>query len=96
VSEAACRICACTFLDCSWCIVLSGEPCHWVEHDLCSYCAGLGKTDEKRAQARGRVAWDQAHKRGSSVPGKPELLKHCDQVLRVYARHFCVRVKGAA
>ncbi len=35
-----CRICGCTDDDCSQCIAKTGEPCHWVEPNLCSACAG--------------------------------------------------------
>jgi hypothetical protein len=34
--ERRCRICGCT--DCSPCIEKTGEPCYWVEADLCSAC----------------------------------------------------------
>lgn len=33
-----CRICACSELDA--CLSPSGLPCHWVDVDLCSACAG--------------------------------------------------------
>ncbi len=33
-----CRVCGCTDLDCRGCIERTGEPCHWVEQDLCSAC----------------------------------------------------------
>lgn len=33
-----CRACGCTDADCSRCIAKTGEPCHWVEDDLCSAC----------------------------------------------------------
>jgi len=33
-----CRICACTDDNCSMCIKLTGQPCHWVEENLCSAC----------------------------------------------------------
>jgi ParB/RepB/Spo0J family partition protein len=33
-----CRVCGCTDDDCSQCIEKTGEPCHWVEDDLCSAC----------------------------------------------------------
>lgn len=33
-----CRKCLCTDDDCSGCIERTGEPCHWVEEDLCSAC----------------------------------------------------------
>ena len=34
-----CRICGCTDLNCSGCVERTGEPCYWVEPDLCSACA---------------------------------------------------------
>lgn len=34
-----CRECGCTDDDCTWCIARTGEPCMWVEPDLCSACA---------------------------------------------------------
>jgi hypothetical protein len=41
VSEVRrCRVCGCTDYDCSQCIGKTGEPCSWVEDDLCSACAG--------------------------------------------------------
>ena len=38
LSQRRCRICGCTDDDCSQCIERTGEPCHWVEEDLCSAC----------------------------------------------------------
>lgn len=35
---AFCRVCGCADLDCKQCIERTGEPCHWVEPDLCSAC----------------------------------------------------------
>lgn len=45
----ACRVCGCTDDDCSGCIGRTGEPCTWVEEDLCSACvaAGNGNQAEK-------------------------------------------------
>lgn len=37
---ATCRECGCTDDDCSGCIERTGEPCSWVEPDLCSACVG--------------------------------------------------------
>jgi ParB/RepB/Spo0J family partition protein len=37
-----CRVCGCTDDDCSQCVEKTGEPCHWVEEDLCSACADEG------------------------------------------------------
>lgn len=36
--DRKCRICGCTDDNCSMCIKLTGEPCHWVEDNLCSAC----------------------------------------------------------
>lgn len=33
-----CRVCSCTDLDCTTCIEKTGQPCYWVEEDLCSAC----------------------------------------------------------
>jgi hypothetical protein len=38
--ERRCRVCGCTDDDCRQCIEKTGEPCHWVEEDLCSACTG--------------------------------------------------------
>ena len=37
--ERQCRLCGCTDLDCTHCIETTGQPCFWVEEDLCSACA---------------------------------------------------------
>jgi hypothetical protein len=34
-----CRVCGCTDDDCAQCIERTGEPCYWVEFELCSACA---------------------------------------------------------
>lgn len=39
VLERRCRNCGCTDMDCSGCIEKTGQPCTWVEQDLCSACA---------------------------------------------------------
>jgi hypothetical protein len=40
-----CRVCGCTDDDCRQCIEKTGEPCYWVEDDLCSACAGEPNLD---------------------------------------------------
>lgn len=37
----ACRVCGCTDADCSECIARTGQPCSWIESDLCSACPTL-------------------------------------------------------
>jgi hypothetical protein len=39
IAPRRCRICGCTDDDCRQCIEKTGEPCYWVEPDLCSACA---------------------------------------------------------
>ena len=41
-AQRKCRVCGCTDADCSGCIERTGEPCHWIEADLCSACEGKG------------------------------------------------------
>jgi hypothetical protein len=43
MSVRTCRLCGCADDDCSGCIERTGEPCHWVEPDLCSACMPPGK-----------------------------------------------------
>lgn len=38
MEERTCRVCGCTDNDCRQCIEKTGQPCHWVEADLCSAC----------------------------------------------------------
>lgn len=34
----ACRVCGCTDINCKQCIEKTGEPCYWIEPNLCSAC----------------------------------------------------------
>lgn len=45
-----CRVCGCTDDDCRQCIEKTGEPCHWVEEDLCSACAEDPDREEGEAE----------------------------------------------
>lgn len=38
MGQPRCRVCGCTDVDCSQCIEKTGQPCTWVEDDLCSAC----------------------------------------------------------
>lgn len=38
IKVQTCRECGCTDNDCSQCVEATGQPCHWVEADLCSRC----------------------------------------------------------
>lgn len=40
--ERRCRVCGCTDSDCRGCVERAGEPCYWVEDDLCSACCHDG------------------------------------------------------
>lgn len=48
--QIACRACGCTEDNCEQCIEAQGEPCHWVEADLCSRCAGTLTSPSDGAQ----------------------------------------------
>jgi PRTRC genetic system protein E len=43
MEQQKCRICGCTEDNCQKCIRLTGQPCHWVEPDLCSACQSLAE-----------------------------------------------------
>lgn len=36
--ERRCRVCGCTDDNCARCVIKTGEPCFWIEPDLCSAC----------------------------------------------------------
>lgn len=36
--ERTCRKCGCTEANCQQCVEKTGQPCHWVDRDLCSAC----------------------------------------------------------
>lgn len=40
-----CKICGCTDDDCEQCIEKTGEPCEWIEEDLCSACLATKEGD---------------------------------------------------
>ncbi|HVU38076.1 MAG TPA: hypothetical protein VHC95_07055 [Opitutales bacterium] len=44
-----CRVCGCTEDDCRQCIAKTGQPCHWVEPDLCSACVQDPEGDAEEA-----------------------------------------------
>ena len=49
-----CRVCGCTDDDCSRCVENTGEPCHWIEPDLCSACAPTTQTPKPRTKRTSR------------------------------------------
>ena len=93
---STCRICGCTDADCSWCVVLTGDPCSWTEADLCSACAGMGHDDEERARCRGELALKRARKRSGRAPGFLPLSDHGRRCLRVAIRLQYNRWKAVA
>lgn len=46
-----CRECGCVQVDCRRCIARTGEPCSWIEPDLCSACAAACENIPKRPSA---------------------------------------------
>jgi hypothetical protein len=47
-----CRICGCTDDDCHQCVEKTGQPCHWVEEDLCSACVEEAYKKERKRNPR--------------------------------------------
>lgn len=41
-----CKVCGCTEYNCNNCVKITGQPCYWIEIDLCSRC----ETDIKTKQ----------------------------------------------
>lgn len=77
-TERACRVCGCTDMDCRQCVEKTGEPCHWVEEDLCSACVPADAVAErlhKEAVARWR--------REKSVDGSESANGYHPQMLRM-------------
>lgn len=50
ILQRRCRRCGCTDDDCRQCIARTGEPCSWVEDELCSACV-----TRKRLKVEGPV-----------------------------------------
>jgi PRTRC genetic system protein E len=44
-NKRKCRVCGCTEDNCQHCIEKTGEPCHWVEDDLCSACVDINNAE---------------------------------------------------
>ena len=38
LEEQRCAVCGCTDEDCYGCYERTGQPCYWIEEDLCSAC----------------------------------------------------------
>jgi len=69
-----CRICGCTDEDCSDCIARTGEPCSWVEEDLCSACV-TAKPGQRRATAPKMIPHPHARKKPNITLDQLEALK---------------------
>jgi hypothetical protein len=102
---STCRICACTDDDCTWCIVLTEEPCYWAEPDLCSACQCGGDLslrqfpfpdDIERARYRGRLTMLRARRRSGRVPGFMPMAEHAEKVMRVCVRLECAKRRASA
>jgi PRTRC genetic system protein E len=58
--ERKCRVCGCTQDNCKQCIEKTGQPCSWVEYDLCSACVDEPelKVVDSRASTQTEVRTD--------------------------------------
>jgi hypothetical protein len=60
LQDRTCRVCGCTDDDCRQCINKTGEPCSWIENDLCSACEIEGKIITALQRLRGVLLSTQA------------------------------------
>ena len=60
--EPACRVCGCTYARACVCEE-TGEPCHWVEADLCSACVGKEDVHHRDAEATEKKDHAKAQRR---------------------------------
>jgi ParB/RepB/Spo0J family partition protein len=54
-TAGVCRACGCTDNDCEQCIEKAGEPCHWIEPDLCSACKEVKPPAEPKKARKPRA-----------------------------------------
>jgi ParB family chromosome partitioning protein len=73
ITGEKCRVCGCTEEDCRQCIEATGQPCHWVEKDLCSRCAE--DADEDAAVAHLHAARKAAAADSPATATKPKAAK---------------------
>ena len=85
--NGTCRICGCVDEDCSWCIVLTGQPCAWQEPDLCTACfVQPDLPDSERARLRSHWALKKAKGRRGFAPVSAALREHGRSMMRVCKR----------
>ena len=71
-NDQQCRVCGCTELDCSGCVMRTGEPCSWVpdqenaEGPICSACVLLQQMGFVAPLDEGHGFWE--HERQNPVP----------------------------
>lgn len=61
MSQPTCRVCGCTENDCRGCLERTGEPCFWVEPDLCSACTGAALIVQERIRQLEEEGYDAKH-----------------------------------
>lgn len=68
-----CRVCGCTEEDCTGCVVKTGQPCFWVEDDLCSACWISANNDRSLANARAHDTIVSIHQVPGDCDGRIQL-----------------------
>src|SRR5205809_346714 len=69
---ASCRVCGCTDEDCSGCVERTGEPCYWIEPDLCSACAERAPSADEAGDEAFLLELDRRHRVMVRMrPGEP-------------------------
>ena len=67
-----CRVCGCNNKQCDACeLKNNGEPCHWVDDDLCSACVKPDRLQEALADVQPRISEPAAPAPPAAAPVKP-------------------------
>lgn len=73
--ERVCRRCGCTDMDCFGCIERTGEPCHWVEADLCSACSNTEQLAPEEVEGYSEAEEDLSFE---DIPDDVVIGYHCN------------------
>lgn len=86
-----CRVCGCTDRNCAGCIAKTGEPCSWVEADLCSACAPDGPPQTISArdydEAQDAATWGDQVRSEGLADGSLAKCERCGVAYLVAAGH---------
>ena len=88
--SGVCRVCRCTNVDCRRCVELTGEPCHWVEPDLCSACTGWARIVRERVRQREVEGFTAQHDAVKESRRQLRRAAECYSTPPAFRRMMCV------